>query len=209
VAVERVHVGPPIRTGGNLVTPVAQAVDGRGLAEDRRLVDEARAVDERHVRSLLDGVPDPEIPNVSITELGMIGSIHVTADGIRVELLPTFVGCPAVELIQNAIRERLGVLGLPVDLIVSFATPWTTDRISAAGREKLRQSGFAPPPAASSARSLPVLDAAPTGAPADPIACPYCGSSTTVLDSAFGPTLCRSIRHCAACRQPFEAFKSI
>jgi ring-1,2-phenylacetyl-CoA epoxidase subunit PaaD len=101
------------------------------------------------------------------------------------------------------------VLGAPVEVTVSFATPWTSDRISAAGREKLRQSGFAPPPPAWSARSLPVLDAVATGAPEDGIACPYCGSNRTVLESAFGPTLCRSIRHCAACRQPFEAFKTI
>jgi ring-1,2-phenylacetyl-CoA epoxidase subunit PaaD len=179
------------------VTPVAEAPEARQL------------VDELRVRALLDTVPDPEIPNVSITELGMIGAIEVSTGGIRVELLPTFVGCPAVELIRTGIRERLAVLGAPVDVVVSYATPWTTDRISAAGREKLRQSGFAPPPPASSARSLPVLDAIAMGAPEDAIACPYCGSNRTVLESAFGPTLCRSIRHCAACRQPFEAFKTI
>src|SRR5438046_5498874 len=121
----------------------------------------------------------------------MIGVIDVSAGGIRVELLPTFVGCPAVELIRAAIRERLAVLGAPVDVVTSFATPWTTDRISAAGRKKLRQSGFAPPPPASSARSLPVLDAIAMAAPDDAIACPYCGSNRTVLDSPFGPTLCR------------------
>lgn len=178
------------------MTPVAAAPEARPR------------VDERQVRTLLDGVPDPEIPNVSVTELGMIGAIEIAAAGIRVQLLPTFVGCPAVELIQAAIRERLAGLGAPVEVIVSFATPWTTDRISAAGRTKLRASGFAPPPAAWSARSLPVLDAA-AAAPEDAIACPYCGSNRTVLDSAFGPTLCRSIRHCASCRQPFEAFKAI
>jgi len=165
---------------------------------------------KRHVRALLDSVPDPEIPNVSITELGMVGAVDVSAGGIRVELLPTFVGCPAVELIRTNIAEQLAVLGAPVEVVVSFATPWTTDRISRAGRDKLRQSGFAPPPPnASGGRSLPVLDAvAPRVAEAE-ITCPFCSSNRTVLDSAFGPTLCRSIRHCAACRQPFEAFKTI
>lgn len=179
------------------MTPVAEAPRARLL------------VDERQVRALLDTVPDPEIPNVSITELGMIGAIDVSSGGIRVELLPTFVGCPAVEIIRTGIAERLAHLGGSVEVVVSFATPWTTARISAAGREKLRQSGFAPPPHASSARSLPVLDAIATRIPGEPIACPYCGSNLTVLESAFGPTLCRSIRHCSACRQPFEAFKTI
>ena len=179
------------------MTPVAEASDVR------------RLVDERHVRALLATVPDPEIPNVSIAELGMIGAIEVAAGGIRVELLPTFVGCPAVELIRTAIAERLAPLGAPVTVVVSFATPWTTDRISAAGREKLRRSGFAPPPRATNARSLPVLDALASGVAEDAIGCPYCGSNRTVLESAFGPTLCRTIRHCTACRQPFEAFKTI
>jgi ring-1,2-phenylacetyl-CoA epoxidase subunit PaaD len=189
------------------VTAVPPVVDIAGIGE----IAAARPlVRERQVRALLDTVPDPEIPNVSITELGMIGAIEIRARGIRVELLPTFVGCPAVELIRTGIVERLAVLGAPVEVVVSFATPWTTERISPAGREKLRQSGFAPPPpAASSGRSLPVLDVIAIGGPEEASPCPYCGSHRTVLDSAFGPTLCRSIRHCAACRQPFEAFKRI
>lgn len=169
----------------------------------------ARIVDERQVRALLDGVPDPEIPNVSVIELGMIGAIEIAADRIRVELLPTFVGCPAVVLIRQRISEQLGVTGLPVEVLVSFATPWTSDRISAVGREKLRRSGFAPPPPASGGRSLPVFSAAAPLDIDDQVACPYCGAESTVLDSAFGPTLCRSIRHCGKCRQPFEAFKTI
>lgn len=177
----------------------------------------AKILDELQIRALLDTVPDPEIPNVSVTELGMIGGIDVAADRIRVELLPTFVGCPAVEMIRSGIAERLATFGVPVEVIVSFAIPWTTDRISVAGREKLRQSGFAPPPQAGfalappnmGARSLPVLSVAPPVTIEDQISCPYCGSPRTVLDSAFGPTLCRSIRHCEACRQPFEAFKTI
>jgi ring-1,2-phenylacetyl-CoA epoxidase subunit PaaD len=179
------------------VTPVAEVPQARPL------------VDERRVRALLATVPDPEIPNVSIIELGMIGAIDIGDHGIRVELLPTFVGCPAVELIRTAIAERLAGLDVPIDVTVSFTTPWTTERISPAGRDKLRQSGFAPPPPVSSARALPVLSAFAAGANEDAVACPYCGSERTVLDSAFGPTLCRSIRHCAACRQPFEAFKTI
>jgi ring-1,2-phenylacetyl-CoA epoxidase subunit PaaD len=153
----------------------------------------------------LDEVADPEIPTVSIVELGMIGGIDIAErGGIVVELLPTFVGCPALEVIRDAVAERLAAFGRPVRVDVSFATPWSSDRISPSGRAKLRGSGFAPPPAARQGRGLPML-----GAETAPVACPYCGSERTTLENVFGPTQCRSIRHCGACRQPFEAFKPI
>ena len=127
----------------------------------------------------------------------------VAGERIRVELLPTFVGCPAIEVIRSAVGERLAAFGRPVDVQVSFSAPWTSDRISAAGRDKLRGSGFAPPPHLGDAtRTLPMLGEAP-------VACPYCGSASTTLENVFGPTQCRSIRHCAECRQPFEAFKPV
>jgi ring-1,2-phenylacetyl-CoA epoxidase subunit PaaD len=169
------------------------------------------------VIAALDEVPDPEIPNVSVVELGMIGDVHVDDDsGIRVELLPTFVGCPAIEVIRDAIADRLESFARPVRVDVSFATPWSSDRISPAGREKLRRSGFAPPAWVASGRALPILDMPPAGsAPTSaldleaPVPCPFCGSERTSLQSAFGPTQCRMVWHCAECRQPFEAFKSI
>ena len=183
-------------------------------------------VDVAAVLAALADVPDPEIPTVSIVELGMVGDIVVDPDGIRVELLPTFVGCPALEIIRDSVATRLATLGLPVQVDVSFSTPWSTDRISPAGREKLRTSGFAPPPHVRAGRSLPVLDGAPVvgavpidvhpslavatdaGDP-DVVPCPYCGSIRTTLENIFGPTQCRSIRHCPDCGQPFEAFKPI
>lgn len=165
-----------------------------------------RALDADLVMAALGAVADPEIPTVSIVELGMIGSIELTGDEIAVELLPTFVGCPALEVIRDSVAAGLAGLGREfgraVRVHVSFATPWSSDRISPSGREKLRGSGFAPPPVASG-RSLPMLDAAA------PATCPYCGSTRTTLDNVFGPTQCRSIHHCADCRQPFEAFKPI
>jgi ring-1,2-phenylacetyl-CoA epoxidase subunit PaaD len=160
--------------------------------------------DATAIRAALESVADPEIPAVSIVDLGMIGEIGVTRDGIRVELLPTFVGCPALEMIRRAIRERLAGFGPAVVVDVSFATPWTSDRITPAGRERLRRSGFAPPPSVATGRALPVLDAADP-----PVACPFCGSTRTRLDNVFGPTQCRSIRYCADCRQPFESFKPV
>jgi ring-1,2-phenylacetyl-CoA epoxidase subunit PaaD len=167
-------------------------------------------VDARAVMAALADVPDPEIPAVSIVELGMVGNVTVDGEGIRVELLPTFVGCPALEVIRDSAASRLAALGQPVRVDVSFATPWTTDRITPAGRDKLRQSGFAPPPHVRSGRALPVLDAgAPMRSALDVVECPYCGSERTTLENVFGPTQCRSIRHCPDCRQPFEAFKPI
>jgi ring-1,2-phenylacetyl-CoA epoxidase subunit PaaD len=156
------------------------------------------------ILAALADVPDPEIPAVSIVELGMIGDVEVGEEGIRVELLPTFVGCPALEMIRDAVERRLGELGRPVQVDVSFATPWTSDRISREGREKLRASGFAPPPHLRDGRALPMLESRE-----QPVECPYCGSTRTSLENVFGPTQCRSIRHCADCRQPFESFKPV
>ena len=154
------------------------------------------------VMAALDQVADPEIPAVSIVELGMIGEVDASPNGIHVQLLPTFVGCPAIELIEASVRERLAGLADRVDVEVSFAIPWTSDRISPAGRAKLRASGFAPPPPVRAGRGLPMVELLPTK-------CPYCGSHRTTLESVFGPTQCRSIRHCADCRQAFESFKPV
>lgn len=161
------------------------------------------------VRRALASIADPEIPMASIVELGMIEGVEVYADHIRVELLPTFVGCPALEVIAASIRDRLAGFGREVEVSVDFATPWTSDRITPAGRAQLRRAGFAPPPEVPVGRGLAMLDAPGIGGDAAPVACPYCGSLRTTMESAFGPTQCRSVHHCAACRQPFEAFKAI
>ncbi|HEY7591062.1 MAG TPA: 1,2-phenylacetyl-CoA epoxidase subunit PaaD [Candidatus Limnocylindrales bacterium] len=146
------------------------------------------AVVEAAVRSALAEVPDPEIPVVSVVDLGMVESVEVDGDRIRVELLPTFVGCPALDLIRDAVTARLSTFGRPVEVEFGFRVPWTSDRITPAGRSRLRASGFAPP---------------------DEAACPHCGSANVALENLFGPTQCRSIYWCRACRQPFESFKSV
>ncbi|OGO58567.1 MAG: phenylacetate-CoA oxygenase subunit PaaJ [Chloroflexi bacterium RBG_16_69_14] len=136
---------------------------------------------------------DPELPMVSIVDLGMVGDVAIDRESgaIAVELLPTFVGCPALEFIRGAAAERLATFGAPVRVETTFRIPWTSDRITHAGRAALAAVGIAGP-------SAP-----------DAVRCPYCASSRVVLDSSFGPTQCRSLYYCADCRQPFEAVKPV
>lgn len=159
---------------------------------------------EQLVWEALATIPDPEIPAISLVDLGVIGEVRVRPEVVHVELLPTFVGCPAIDVMRQRIGERLTELAIAdrVEVEVSFVTPWTSERISDFGRERLRRSGFAPPvmTAGDSLDELAVLPVAE---------CPYCGSRNTALDNPFGPTLCRAIYHCAACRQPFEQFKRV
>ncbi len=161
--------------------------------------------------SALDEIADPEIPAVSVVELGVIGGFAFAprpegGERLTVELLPTFVGCPAIDVMQQQIGERLQALELvdEVRVEVSFAQPWTSERITPEGREKLRRSGFAPPVVTG-----PTFDGEELQVMLATAECPYCGSRNTTLENAFGPTLCRAIYHCADCRQPFEQFKSI
>lgn len=148
-------------------------------------------IDAALVRERLRTVHDPEIPTVSIVDLGLVERVSVTAHEIRVELLPTFVGCPALDLIRGAVVAALAPLGLPVVAAFTWRVPWTSDRISDVGRAQLAVSGFAPPAEPSDVR------------------CPYCASARVEMDSAFGPTQCRSLFYCRDCRQPFEAFKPV
>jgi ring-1,2-phenylacetyl-CoA epoxidase subunit PaaD len=165
---------------------------------------------EAMVWSTLAGIADPEIPAISLVDLGVIRGFAFAPlpDGgerLTVELMPTFVGCPAIEVMRQQIGERLTALGVADDVAVelTFAAPWTSDRITPAGREALRSSGFAPPVTIGSTISGDSLTVLPIAT------CPYCGSRNTTLENPFGPTLCRAIYHCADCRQPFEAFKPV
>lgn len=153
---------------------------------------------ESAVWAALEDVHDPEIPAVSVVDLGVVGRVETAPGRVSVELLPTFVGCPAIEVMRSSVEDRLREFADDVDVQISFSPPWTTDRITPLGRERLRDSGFGPP--ARDALDLPMLPAAD---------CPFCGSRNTTLENAFGPTLCRAIYHCADCRQPFEQFKLV
>ena len=163
---------------------------------------------EALVRAELERIADPEIPAISLVDLGVIGAVDIDADRVRIELLPTFVGCPAIGVMQEEIRRRIGGLEVApaVEVVISFDPPWTSERISDTGRERLRLSGFAPPPAQATGQPLIGLDELAVLPVAE---CPFCGSTSTTLENPFGPTLCRAIYHCTACRQPFEQFKRI
>ena len=155
------------------------------------------------VWAALEEIPDPEIPVVSLVDLGVIRDVAVEGDRVHVELTPTFLGCPALEAMKRALEETVAGLGAEVAVSVIQDDSWSTDRITAAGREKLRAAGFAPPPPrAAGATTLVQLQS-------KAFRCPYCGSTETRLENIFGPTPCRSIRWCETCRQPFEQFKTI
>jgi ring-1,2-phenylacetyl-CoA epoxidase subunit PaaD len=163
---------------------------------------------EARAWEVLAGIADPEIPAISLVDLGVIGSVAVDGRRARIELLPTFVGCPAIGVMQDRIAEELRGAGVAdeVEVPIVFDPPWTSDRITPAGRERLRRSGFAPPDPVPSGPALGPLEELAVLPVAE---CPYCGSRNTTLDNPFGPTLCRAIYHCADCRQPFEQFKRV
>ena len=146
---------------------------------------------ESAVREALAAVPDPELPVVSVVDLGIVDRVEVSDGTIAVELLPTFIGCPALELIEASVRDRLAGFGVPVNVAFTRRTAWTSDRITTEGRARLASVGIAPPAEPSAVR------------------CPWCESARVVMDSAFGPTQCRSLFYCRDCRQPFEALKPI
>ena len=147
---------------------------------------------EADVLAALAQVPDPEIPVLSVVDLGIVHRVAVEREHIDVAILPTFVGCPALDVIRASIADDLVErFGRPVRVATTFEVPWTSDRISPAGRVALKAAGIAPP-----------------SAPED-VRCPHCSSADVVMDSAFGPTQCRSLFYCRSCRQPFEALKSV
>jgi ring-1,2-phenylacetyl-CoA epoxidase subunit PaaD len=155
------------------------------------------------VWAALDEIADPEIPVISLVELGVVRNVAVSGDRVHVSLTPTFLGCPALEAMQRALEAKIVELGGVPAVEIARGDEWSTDRITAAGREKLRAAGFAPPaPREASAPQLVQLQARA-------FRCPYCGSAETRLENLFGPTPCRSIRYCESCRQPFEQFKTV
>ncbi|WP_084405698.1 1,2-phenylacetyl-CoA epoxidase subunit PaaD [Alteribacter aurantiacus] len=161
------------------------------VIEKKQLIEE--------VKRVLQEVKDPEIPSISIVELGMIESVHIEGALASIQAKPTFVGCPALDIIKknivSAVKKVHGIEEVEVKYV--YHPPWTTDSISQEGKEKLKVYGIAPPPSKHT--------------PGEPweIDCPYCGSTYTTMENIFGPTACRSILYCRSCKNPFEAMKPV
>jgi ring-1,2-phenylacetyl-CoA epoxidase subunit PaaD len=160
-------------------------------------------VTAERVWEALAEIPDPEIPVISVVDLGVVKDVSVEGDRVRIEFTPTFMGCPALETMRQQMEEAVAGLGAEPQVDVVLDDSWSTDRITPEGREKLREAGFAPPtPRAAGPTTLVQLNS-------KAFRCPYCGSRETRLENIFGPTPCRSVRYCDSCRQPFEQFKTI
>ena len=167
---------------------------------------------EARVWEALRTVHDPEIPTISIVDLGVVHAVEVDGEEARVALLPTFVACPAIEVIRREVEERVAALGVAprVRVDLTFAEQWSSERITPTGQAALRAAGFAPPEDAPAFTADGVVDLNPLGRVRAALpTCPYCGSKNTLQENRFGPTLCRSIYYCNGCRQPFEAFKAV
>lgn len=159
-------------------------------------------ISEADIWRELDDVKDPEIPAISVVELGIVRRVEVVAGKVNVTMTPTFSGCPAIEVmkreVESAVR-RLGADDVGVEMVLY--PPWTSEWISESGREKLRDFGLAPPPRhQGNVAEVAFFDLAE---------CPYCGSTNTSLRNAFGPTLCRMTWYCHDCRDAFEQFKAL
>ena len=161
------------------------------------------ALTRDEVFGILDEVKDPEVPVVSVVELGIVRDARVDGDVVRVTVTPTYSGCPAMREIEDDIRSALlarGACEVIVDTV--YAPAWTTDWIGPTAREKLRAYGIAPPGKAEP-QGLVMLTRARV-----PVTCPFCGSNDTRLQSEFGSTACKAIHVCRSCRQPFDEFKA-
>lgn len=160
-----------------------------------------KKLNEAAVWEILEEVKDPEIPVVSVVEMGIIRAVEVDGETVQVTMTPTFAGCPALQAMRDEIEARLLAAGVgQVKVKLSLSPPWSSDWIAPQARQKLKDFGLAPPPLHGGRFEATLLEV---------VACPYCGSEDTSLKNSFGPTLCRAIFFCNACRQPFEQFKPI
>ena len=179
------------------------------------------------VWAALEDLADPEIPVISLRELGILREVRATADGLEVVITPTYSGCPAMGQIEDDVRSTLKNRGISARVVTQLAPAWTTDWMSEAGKEKLRAYGIAPPHSAAAAApaaegqsvvrfaaNMRAGRAGDTGAGGafgaePPVACPQCGSTNTTETSHFGSTACKALYRCLDCMEPFDHFKRI
>jgi ring-1,2-phenylacetyl-CoA epoxidase subunit PaaD len=154
---------------------------------------------------VLDGVADPEIPVVSIRELGILREVNERGDSLEVVITPTYSGCPAMGQIEDDVRAALAANDIRANIVTRLAPAWTTDWMTPAAKEKLREYGIAPPHTAAPAGN--VVQFARTRLRAESVACPLCGSTNTTETSHFGSTACKALYKCLACLEPFDHFK--
>ena len=158
-------------------------------------------ITEEQVSGWLEAVKDPEIPVLSLVDLGVITSIDIAGEKVKVTMTPTFVGCPAIDYMKKDIVEVLQNHGIDqVEVEVNFERQWNSNMISERGRQALKEFGLAPPPKHDLIVDIDILQH---------VECPNCGSTQTVLKTPFGPTACRSIHHCENCKETFEQFKPL
>lgn len=167
------------------------------------------AHDLASVWATLESVPDPEVPVLSVVELGIVRDVEVDTDGhVTVSITPTYSGCPALQVIEHDIKKALARDGWPGARLRTVYSPvWTTDWIGADARRKLEAYGIAAPGRVP--RDAGAEELVPLQRRVAPVACPYCGSHATTMRSEFGPTACKAVMYCEQCRQPFELFKAI
>lgn len=146
-------------------------------------------------------VEDPELPHVTIGDLGIVRSVSIDGSTVSVELTPTYTGCPATEQIRDDVAQVVRDAGLEPDIRMVMSPAWSTDWITERGRERLHAAGITPPP--------PTIDGAVPVTISRPVTCPRCGSTQTRLITEFGATACKASYVCRACTEPFEAFKAI
>jgi ring-1,2-phenylacetyl-CoA epoxidase subunit PaaD len=160
-------------------------------------------------RRIAESVPDPELPMLTLADLGILRDVTIDGARVVVSLTPTYSGCPALPEMRADVTSRLAAAGLAdVEIRTELSPPWSTERISAAGRRKLAAAGIAPPAARPPAAAGPV-PLTLTAAPGPAVPCPGCGSAQTERTAAFGATACKDLYRCRTCAEPFEHIKEI
>lgn len=168
-------------------------------------MDQSLQVDDKDIAfvwDLLNTIPDPEVPAISIVELGVVREVLKEEDNIVVVMTPTYSGCPAMKVMEEAVSAALAENGLHFRIRIVYKPAWTTEWMSDETKEKLRAYGIAPPPKLSFEHMHPFAQQS-----RDTISCPFCQSSNTTLTSRFGSTACKALYFCSSCNQPFELFK--